>query len=150
MMAVVQDYLSALVSLQIGNLSRSDIEYSLPDDIRKLTDMKVDAWTVTRQTVSAGAGQAFNATGNATSLFLVFFSHPVQVTKIDNASLVLNTSFVGFWTDRSDGTNSMDMGATNSVLINNDLRAPNYVTTSGGSTTAVEVTVVEVALSTTA
>ena len=149
-MATVQDYLNLALSGTISNQTKTDVEFQLPNDIRKLADMKVDSWSVKRTTVSAGAGQAFNAIGNATSLFLVFFSHPVQVTKIDNASLVLNTSFVGFWTDRSDGTNSMDMGATNSVLINNDLRAPNYVTTSGGSTTAVEVTVVEVAFSSTA
>jgi len=149
-MATVQDYLNLAISGTISNQAKTDVEFQLPNDIRKLSDLKVDSWQVARKTIAAGATQAFNVTGLTTSLFFLFFSHPVQIRKIENVSLVFNSSFVGFWTDRSDGTNSMDLGSTNSVEINNALHSPNYVGASGGATTAVEATVLEIALSSTA
>ena len=149
-MATVQDYLNLAISGTISNQSKTDIEFQLPNDIRRLSDLKVASWEVTRSTIAAGGSAAFNVSGNTTSLFLLFFSHPVEIRKVENASVQFSASFFGVWTDRSDGTNSMDLGTTNSVEINNTLHSPNYVTTSGGATTAVEATKVEIALSSTA
>ena len=149
-MATVQDYLNLAISGTISNQTKTDVEFQLPNDIRKLSDLKVDAWSVKRQTVAAGATGTFNVVGNATSLLLVFFSHPVAVTEIDNAAVGFNASFFGVWSDRSDGTYSMRLSSTDSLKVTNTLHSPNYVGTLGGATTAVEATVLEIALSSTA
>lgn len=150
-MATVQDYLNLAISGTMSNLAKTDVEFRLPDDIRRLSDMKVDAWQVTRSTIAAGAtNQSFNVVGNATSLFMVFFSHPVAVVEINNTATAFHTSFFCVWSDRSDGTDSLKLSSTDSLKVSNTLHSPNYVSTSGGATTAVEATVLEVAFSSTA
>jgi hypothetical protein len=149
-MATVQDYLNLALSATISNQSKTDVEFQLPNDIRKLTDLKVDAWKVTRLEVAAGATGTFNVAGGETSLFLVFFSHPVAVTEVENVAVAFYASFFGVWSDRSSGTYSMRLGATDSLKVTNTLHSPNYTSTLGGATTAVEVTVLEIALSSTA
>jgi hypothetical protein len=150
-MATVQDYLNLAVSGTLSNQAKTDVEFRLPDDIRRLTDMKVDAWSVKRVTVAAGAtGQDFNVISSATSLFMVFFSHPVSFTKVENVATSFYASFFGVWSDRSDGTISMMLNNVDSIEVSNTLHSPNYVSTSGGSTTAVEATVLEIAFSSTA
>ena len=59
-MATVQDYLNLAISGTISNQTKTDVEFQLPNDIRKLSDLKVDAWSVKRQTVAAGATGTFN------------------------------------------------------------------------------------------
>ena len=149
-MATVQDYLNLAISGTISNQTKTDVEFRLPDDIRKLSDLKVDAWSVKRQTVAAGATGTFNVAGIDTSLFLVFFSHPVAVTEVGNGATTFRASFFGVWTDRSDGTQSMRLSITDSLKVTNTLHSPNYVGTLGGATTAVEATVLEITLSSTA
>jgi hypothetical protein len=149
-MATVQDYLNLAISGTVSNQTKTDVEFQLPNDIRKLSGMKVDAWQVTRSTIAAGATATFNVVGNTTSLLMVFFSHPVAVTEIDNAAVGFNASFFGVWSDRSDGTASMRLSSTDSLKITNTLHSPNYVGTIGGATTVVDATVVEVAFSSTA
>ena len=149
-MATVQDYLNLAISGTMSNLAKTDVEFRLPDDIRRLSDMRVSSWQVTRSTIAASATQAFNVDGDGTSLFLLFFSHPVAFQKVENAAVSFNASFFGVWSDRSDGTDSMSLGSTNSVEIRNSLHSPNYVGVSGGSATAVEATLLEVAFSSTA
>jgi hypothetical protein len=149
-MATVQDYLNLAISGTMSNLAKTDVEFRLPDDIRRLSDMKVDSWSVKRETVAAGATGTFNVGGDSASMFLLFFSHPVVFTKVENVTVAFNASFFGVWSDRSDGTDSLKLGSTNSIVVTNTLHSPNYVSTSGGSTTAVEATVLEVAFSSTA
>ena len=149
-MATVQDYLNLAISGTVSNQTKTDVEFQLPNDIRKLVDMKVDAWSVKRTTVAADATVVFNVLGHQTSLFLLFFSHPVSIREVEDSSVAFYASFFGVWSDRSSGTVSMALGATNSVVIQNNLHSPNYVSTGGGATTTVEATVVEVAFSSTA
>ena len=82
-------------------------------------------------------------------MFLVFFSHPVAVVEVNNTATAFYTSFFGVWSNESNGTDSMKLASTDSLKIDNTLNSPNYISTSGGSTTDVEATVVEIALSST-
>lgn len=153
-MATVQDYLNLALSATISNQSKTDVEFQLPNDIRKLTDLKVNRYQITRTTLAAGAttqrvGSLYTA---SSSLMLVFFSHPVLLVQFQGTSTTTDAmvTFVGVWTDRSDGTNSANLNGTAVVAVDNTLHSPNYTTTSGGATTAVEATVVEIELSSTA
>ena len=150
-MAVVSDYLNMSMSLLLSNRQKTDVEYRLPNDARSVLDKEVASWDVSRQTVPADAtNRSFDVGNNATSVFLVFFSHPVAVVEVNNTATAFHTSFFGVWSDRSDGTNSLKLASTDSLKIDNTLHSPNYTSTSGGATTDVEATVVEITLSSTA
>jgi hypothetical protein len=154
LMATVQDYLNLALSATISNQSKTDVEFQLPNDIRKLTDLKVASWQIVRQEIAAGtANVKINRSVVAQSMIMVFFSHPVSVIGLGNTTLTgggQNLSFVGLWTDRSDGTDSAAFPSLGLIEFTNDLHSPNYVGTSGGATTAVEMTAVEIELSSTA
>ena len=112
-MAVVSDYLNMSMSLLLSNRQKTDVEYRLPNDVRSVLDKEVASWDVSRQTVPADTtNRSFDVGNNATSVFLVFFSHPVAVVEINNTATAFYTSFFGVRSNESNGTDSMKLAST--------------------------------------
>jgi hypothetical protein len=143
--AAVQNYLNLAFSLTSSNRSKTDVSYSLPDDLRKYEDVKIKSLQTQRHSVVGGSG-----TGVVTridgddSLLFIFASHPISITAVNGQSLgsTLRTSCFCIGRDRPGA-----YGATATALTyQNNLHTPNYTSDSGGSTTTVEVLIVQMVL----
>ena len=71
-MAVLPDYLNLSLLLRISNKQQTDIEYELPDDIRKWEDFQLPAgYTMVRGTLVGGAAATVLAVPAANVLLFV-------------------------------------------------------------------------------
>lgn len=71
-MAVLPDYLNLSLLLRISNKQQTDIEYELPDDIRKWEDFQLPAgYTMVRGTLVGGAAATVLAVPAANVLIFV-------------------------------------------------------------------------------
>ena len=144
----VQQYLNMALSLTTSNKSKTDIQFSLPDDLRRYENLKIKQMKTQRFEI-AGEGNDPEFTnisriGDDDSVVFVFASHPVSITEINGATLssTLRTSFFGIARDRSGS-----YGPTGTALrIRNNLHSPNYTSDSGGETTTVELITVQLDL----
>jgi len=136
-MATVQDYIDFAMSLKIGNRSMTDVSLSLPDDFRRFSDLKVKSIAARTVTVAGGDAVHINRKQTADSICVVFCSHPVRVTRVNNDTLA-DPFYVSFFATgrNSAGTASFDDPV---LTIDNDLHTPTYTTTSGGATTDVDI-----------
>ena len=119
--SVVQKYLDLALSASVGNKSGTDNFLKLPNDLRKIENLKVaDFW------INTGTVAPWNGTGSPTNnnfsfeagtgghgLFLVYFSHPVEITYVNHIELVtggnrasFNTSFYMIYRDRAGSNKS--------------------------------------------
>ena len=136
MAATVQDFFNMAMSLSVGNKSGTNKTILLPDDLRKIADMKVAITNQRHATVSAGTGPVPLNADSSSSFFLAIFSHPVRITQITNQSIgagdEAHASFVCF------GRNYPGSGNFKNVFLRftNDLLGPNYTSTTGTGTTA--------------
>tara|TARA_R100000664_G_C2757330_1_gene145517 strand:+ start:3444 stop:3899 length:456 start_codon:yes stop_codon:yes gene_type:complete len=144
----VQQYLNMALSLTTSNKSKTDIQFSLPDDLRRYENLKIKQMHTQRLEVAAeGLTPAINEIdriGDDDSVVLVFASHPISITEINGSAIsnTLRTSFFAIGRDRSGS-----YGPTAIALkYRNNLHSPNYTSDSGGATTAVEVLVVQLDL----
>ena len=131
----VQQYLNMALSLTTSNKSKTDVQFSLPDDLRRYENLKIKQMQTQRLEVAGEGGtpdiRSVNRTGDDDSVVLVF--------AISNT---LRTSFFGIARDRSGS-----YGPTAAALkFRNNLHSPNYTSDSGGATTAVEILVVQLDL----
>ena len=135
-MATVQDYFNMALSLTVGNKSGTDNYVYLPDDFRKISDLKVKISDIRSSTASAGASLVPLNVDSGASFFVAFFSHPVRIIKLTNQSLgagdEMYSSFVAF------GRNHKGTANFKNVLLQftNDLLGPNYESTTGTGSTA--------------
>tara|TARA_R110000824_G_scaffold83466_3_gene208995 strand:- start:637 stop:1092 length:456 start_codon:yes stop_codon:yes gene_type:complete len=144
----VQQYLNMALSLTTSNKSKTDVQFSLPDDLRRYENLKIKQMQTQRLEVAGEGGtpdiRSVNRTGDDDSVVLVFASHPISITEINGATIsnTLRTSFFGIARDRSGS-----YGPTAAALkFRNNLHSPNYTSDSGGATTAVEILVVQLDL----
>ena len=110
--AMVQKYLDLALSAAVGNKSGTDNFLRLPDDIRKLTNLKVKNFWVETGTIGFWDGSAGLPTatpisvngGNSSGFILVYFSIPVEVTHVNAVAMTsaaISTSFYGTYRDRA-------------------------------------------------
>tara|TARA_R110000824_G_scaffold22811_1_gene82967 strand:+ start:160 stop:615 length:456 start_codon:yes stop_codon:yes gene_type:complete len=127
--AVVQKYLDLAISLFVGNKSGSDNFFRLPDDWRKLTDQKVKTVSLINYDTAADA-QVVVGKHVANSMYLVFWSHPVQILFVNGTALAedFNTSFYGIYRDRAGTLNSPHVTANLLTFKNNLSTSSNYLT----------------------
>jgi hypothetical protein len=70
-MAVLPDYLNLSLLLRISNKQQTDIEYELPDDIRKWEDFQLPAgYSLVRGTIAAGATETPAMPANNVLVFI--------------------------------------------------------------------------------
>ena len=138
-MATVQDYLNMAVSLTVGNKSGTDNQVFLPNDFRKLSDLKVKRFNFRTITVAAGATSKITTLYSNDSLCLVFFSHPVLITHINNVSLGSDTLKLSLFCAGRNVTGSanfkVNSGSNEGILtFDNTLASPAFTSvTSTGS-----------------
>jgi hypothetical protein len=140
-MATVQDYLNMAVSMTIGNKSGTDNQVYLPDDFRKFEDLKVKTFRVTSGTIGGGSARSFAYNNSSDSSFIVFFSHPVQVTHINDDQLVTasrcTTSFFAFCRNLPGtagfGDGGVDTTAASILQVNNTMHSPYFTAASDGA-----------------
>tara|TARA_R100001594_G_scaffold95443_1_gene129751 strand:- start:8112 stop:8579 length:468 start_codon:yes stop_codon:yes gene_type:complete len=144
-MATVQDYLNMAVSMTIGNKSGTDNQVLLPDDFRKFENLKVKTFSVTSGTIDAGNARSFAYNDSDDSSFLIFFSHPVQITHINDDQLVTasrcTASFFALCRNLPGtagfGDGGVDATAANILQVNNTMHSPYFTAASGGATADV-------------
>ena len=141
----VQQYLNMALSLTTSNKSKTDIEYSLPDDLRKYENLKIKNLRVQKleQAGMLTGDTAISVTrlDGDDSLCLVLASHPISIAEINGSAISsdLRTSFFAIGRDRSGG-----YGATATAFkYRNNLHGPNYTGDSGGATATVELLIVQ-------
>ena len=141
----VQQYLNMALSLTTSNKSKTDVQFSLPDDLRRYENLKIKMMSTQRFEVPGGTGLLnINRLGDDDSVCLVFASHPITIYAVNGTNLThtLRTSFFGVARDRSGS-----YGPTAAALTyQNNLHSPNYTSDSGGATTTVEILVVQLDL----
>ena len=94
----VQKYLNNALSLIVSNKSGTDAQYSLPNDFRKLTDLKIKEYSTKIETyeghlttqVELGAGSSVLVPNFA----LYIFSHPVKVSEVFSNVISVGTRTV--------------------------------------------------------
>ena len=140
----VQQYFNMALSLTSSNKSKKDIDFSLPDNLRRYENLKISRFGAFRYNFPAGIsipvapiGTLPGSTGD--SVILIMASHPVSITHVNGAALgnPLRTSFFAIARDRAT---NYDPDTTVLTILNN-LHSPNYNSTSGGSTSPVELLV---------
>ena len=141
----VQKYLNMALSLTTSNKSKTDVQFSLPDDLRRYENLKIKQMRVERWEAPAEGGTpteyVVTRTGDNDSIVLLFASHPVSITELNGATLsnTLRTSFFAVGRDRSGG-----FGPTATILkYRNNLHSPNYTSDSGGETTVADILIVQ-------
>ena len=140
-MATVQDYLNMAVSMTIGNKSGTDTQVYLPDDFRKFENLKVKTFSVRSGTIGAGNAKSFAYNSSNDSSILVFFSHPVQITHINDDTLDpasrCTTSFFALCRNLPGtagfGDGGGDTTAANILQVNNTMHSPYFTADSGGA-----------------
>ena len=140
--STLQQFLNLAVSLTVSNKSKTDVSYSLPDDLRRYENVKIKQMQTQRFEIPGGATEyAIPRIDGDDSLILVFASHPISITEIntDNLTHTLRTSFIGFARDRTGAFGA----ASPPIKYKNDLHTPNYTSTGGGATTPVEIVTVQ-------
>tara|TARA_A100001515_G_C4507101_1_gene188748 strand:- start:111 stop:566 length:456 start_codon:yes stop_codon:yes gene_type:complete len=144
----IQQYLNLAISLTSSNKSKTDISFSLPDDLRRYENLKIKNMTVKRlEAAGQNTGDAANILTRLDgddSLFFVFASHPISITEVNGQALThtLRTSFFGLGRDRSGSYGPV----SNALKYKNNLHSPNYTSDSGGTTATVELLVVQITL----
>jgi len=143
-MATVQDYLNMAVSLTVGNKSGTSNQVLLPDDFRKLSDLKVKRYSLRTSIAAAGStGNKITTLDANDSLCLVFFSHPVVITHINEVSIaaqVLPLSFISFGRNITGSANfKVDASGEGILTFNNWLASPAFVTNTGADRVDIEV-----------
>jgi hypothetical protein len=136
------------MSLTTSNKSKTDIQYSLPDDLRKYENLKIKKLNVVR-TEQAGMSTSdtpidINRIDGDDSLCFVFASHPISIREINGTALsnTLRTSFFAIGRDRTGAYGSTSVA----LKYRNNLHSPNYTNDSGGSTSTVEILIVQMVL----
>jgi hypothetical protein len=92
-MAVTADYINMAISLVLSNRQGTDVEYRLPNDIRKCFDdfALPNGYNVVRGTMADGATVNMNATDTENIFFALFLSDACTVTIKDvNTDITLN------------------------------------------------------------
>jgi hypothetical protein len=125
-MASPTDFLSYAVSLRIANRAGTDIEYELPDIIRRVTGKEVANWELSRISLAAGANTAVSGIGAD----LIFIHTGIEVTFALTGSVAWAADL--FMTGSSFGT----MAATPCPTIT--------ITALAAPSPAVDVTVIRV------
>ena len=152
-MATVQDYLNMATSLIVSNKSGTDASYSLPNDIRKISDQKVSNIAVRTLDMAAsvndvGVSTVLNAPGAfKAGLFMVFWTHPVVIKKVGTNTLTTDMYTSAFSIYRNMAGHMRVTGAV--ITFDNDLdktTSPPYnaPTATSANTTAGQYTVVEI------
>jgi len=144
----VQQYLNMALSLTTSNKSKTDVQYSLPDDLRKYENLKIKKLNVVR-TEQAGMSTGdtainINRIDGDDSLCLVFSSHPISISEINGSAIsnTLRTSFFAIGRDRTGAYGSVAVA----LKYRNNLHSPNYTSDSGGATSTVEILIVQMVL----
>ena len=140
-MATLQDYLNMAVSLTIGNKSGTDNSVFLPDDFRKLSNLKVKRYTFRTINTAADASNAnITSTYAGDSLCLVFFSHPVLITQVNGIVLEESGSAKPLYASvfcvgrNLTGSAGFQLGNTNPILkYSNTLASPGFTAVAGSS-----------------
>ena len=139
--SLVQRYLNLAFSLTAGNKSGTDISYSLPNDLRKYSDLKIKDIKTQRQEIEYHASTETEITRiGADDIIFVLASHPITISHLNGTDIGVGpmTSFFGIARDRDGG-----YGATATTLkLKNNLSGPNFNSAGAGST--VEVLIVQV------
>ena len=87
-MAVIADYINMSVSLVLSNKQGTDVEYRLPNDIRKCFDdfALPDGYSVFRGTVAGGGGVADVNLSAITIMVALFMSDACTVRIFDDSA----------------------------------------------------------------
>lgn len=125
-MATVQDYLNMAVSMTIGNKSGTNNQVLLPDDFRKFENLRVKEFKVTKAVYAANdPNKNLPRDDAADSIFLVFFSHPVNVTHINDNGLGGDGLFTSFVALGRNLEGTANFGG-NPVKFSNTLKSPTF------------------------
>jgi hypothetical protein len=149
MMATIQDYFNMAVSLTIGNRTGSDNQIYLPDDFRKYSDLKVKRFNFRTITIPAGVGSKITTLYANDSFCLVFFSHPVVITQVNESSIaeVLHTSLFALGRNIT-GPVGFEVNASGEGIITfeNTLGAPAFTAVDVATDTEVEIMAINIEL----
>jgi len=149
-MATVQDYFNMAVSLTVGNKSGTDNSVFLPDDFRKLSNLKVKRYNFRTFTATANtAGAKVQSDYSDDSLCLVFFSHPVLITHVNGVDITAKPLHVSlFCLGRNlAGSAKLTTGTagTNSIITySNTLASPGFTAVAGGASDMRDVDVLAI------
>ena len=142
-MATVQDYLNMAVSLTVGNKSGTDNQVFLPDDFRKLSNLKVKRYNFRTINIGAGVTSKITTLYANDSLCLVFFSRPVVITHVNEVSIAAQAmplSFVSFGRNLTGSANFKVNSSGEGILtFNNTLASPAFTAVTGSDTTEVDI-----------
>tara|TARA_R100000664_G_scaffold33880_1_gene52501 strand:- start:2016 stop:2492 length:477 start_codon:yes stop_codon:yes gene_type:complete len=150
--ANVQDYLNLAISLIVSNKSGTDASYSLPNDLRKLSNIKVKNHSVVTKNMAAGViGETIQRDYVSPTFLLVIWDHPVAITHINDQELgtsrskALYTNFYISFRDRVGATNMyQDLLKFDNILDSTTNPPYNALDTAPwGETTAGKFTVVQ-------
>ena len=93
-MAVLPDYLNLSLLLRISNKQQTDIEYELPDDVRKLEDFQLpEGYTMIRNSLSASATALLVST-NGVLVFLQTSGQARFSVTAGGAAVMVGTMFL--------------------------------------------------------
>ena len=150
--AVVQKYLESALSLAVNNKSGTDVFLRLPEDLRKLTGIKVKNFWIETATSAFWDGSGGSPTsvpistnmgGAVGGLFLVYFSHPVEITHVNGiatGSSSRNASFYCIYRDRAGDMSSQAAGIASWLSFANSLStSSNYTARVGGAGQGADV-----------
>lgn len=94
----VQKYLNNAISLIVGNKAGTDTQYSLPNDFRKLTDLKIKEYSTRIETYPGNLSTEITLGAGSTALVpnfaLYIFSHPVEVSEVFSNTISIGTRTV--------------------------------------------------------
>lgn len=143
--SVTDKYLNFIFSLMISNRSKTNFGFVLPDDFRKLEDIKIKDSRIKNFTVAAGATYQYDIFDPEMNFFFIVGSHPFSVTRLNYATISRNlyTSFFAVGRDRPGDFN---LNIAPFLEISNNLHTPDYDSTFGGATTDLEVVSVELSI----
>ena len=144
---VSQKYLNMILSLVIGNQSKTDEFFSVPNDFRKFEDLKVKSASTQTVTVAANATDFdINAHASDCNFIFVIGSHPFVLKRLNFTSFgTTSRFFTSFIAAGRDRPGSFNKNVDPLVTIDNNLEGENFDRV-GTGTQELELVIVSVTL----
>lgn len=140
-------YLNLVFSLLLSNRAKTTEFFALPDDFRKLEDIKVKDSRISSFSVAAGATYTFNVFDSEQNFFFLIGSHPFVLSRLNFTSFGATsrpfTSFIALGRDRPG---SFNLNVDPFCEIQNTLEGPNYDRVSGSGETELQIVAVELSI----
>jgi len=141
-------YLNLIFSLMISNRTKTNDYFVLPDDFRKLENIKIKDSRISSFTIAAGGRHTFDIFDLQQNFFFVIGSHPFVVSRLNYAALGTSSRlFTSFFATGRDRPGSINLNISPFFEIENTLDSTDdYIRVSGSGTTDLELIVVELSI----